>query len=81
MLNSDGSYYVDVLPEPKDLKSKYDIQGSYELIINSDSSAFLSPRDLICEMICQRLTQVLAIVLGQLLSLQDLLFELLTTVL
>eukprot|EP01036_Dinobryon_divergens_P022546 gene22546-30811_t len=46
----------DVLPVPSDLKSKYNVQ-SYSLL-NSDSAAsFLSPADMICEMICQRLTQ------------------------
>lgn len=50
---------TDYLPKVSDFKTVYEMQSYYQLLVDKYSnSGFLSPKALICELICQRLTQV-----------------------
>lgn len=51
---------TDFVPSLKMMDKSYDVNNFYQLLIDKHESPFLTPEDLMQELICLRLTQVCA---------------------
>lgn len=50
---------TDYVPPIKMMDRSYDVNNVYQLLVDKQESPFLTPEDLMQELICLRLTQVL----------------------
>ena len=53
---------TDYLPQINDLKTSYEVNNTYQLILDP-ASHFTTPEDMLKELICQRLSQVFFIII------------------